>query len=123
MQLSSGRFETVISFQCLGSVISDDGSKPEILFMIAQAIAALSRLKPDWNDRIIFLSSKIRLMFQDTLVTCIFLYACESWTIAAELQRRKRAMEMKCYCEILRISYNDHVANEEIAAKIQLAIG
>ena len=30
---------------------------------------------------------------------------------------------MKCYCEILRISYNDHVANEEIAAKIQLAIG
>ena len=32
-------------------------------------------------------------------------------------------MEMRCYCKILRISYKDHVTNEEVRAKIQQAIG
>ena len=30
---------------------------------------------------------------------------------------------MRCYRKILRISYNDHVTNEEVRAKIQQAIG
>ena len=32
-------------------------------------------------------------------------------------------MEMRCYCKTLHISYKDHVTNEEVRAKIQLAIG
>ena len=66
------------------------------------------------------LSSKTRLMH--SLVTSIFLYACESWTLTAELQRRIEAMEMRCYCMILHISYKDHVTNEEVCAKIKQAI-
>ena len=58
-----------------------------------------------------------------SLVTSIFLYACESWTLSAELQRRIRAMEIRCYGKILHISYKDHVTNEEVRAKIQQAIG
>ena len=58
-----------------------------------------------------------------SLVTSIFLYACESWTLTAEPQRRIQAMEMRCYRKILRISYKDHVTNEEVRAKIQQAIG
>ena len=57
-----------------------------------------------------------------SLVTSIFLYACESWTLTAELQRRIQAMEMRCYCKILHISYKDYVTNEEVHAKIQQAI-
>ena len=83
--------------------------------------AALTKLKPVWNDRSISLSSKIRLM--RSLVTSIFLYACETWTLTAELQRRVQAIEMRFYRKILRISYNDHVTNEEVRAKIQQAIG
>ena len=56
-------------------------------------------------------------------ITCIFLYACESWTLTAELQWRIQAMEMTCYCKILHISYKDHVTNEEVHAKIQQAVG
>ena len=89
--------------------------------MIAQTTAALTRLKPAWIDKSISLSSKIRLM--RALVTSIFLYACESWILTAELQRRMRAMEMRCYRKILHISYKDHVTNEEVRAKIQQAIG
>ena len=57
-----------------------------------------------------------------SLVTSIFLYACESWTLTAELQRRIQAMEMRCYRKILHISYKDHVTNEEVRAKIQQAV-
>ena len=48
------------AFTAYGMEISaEEGSKPEILFRIAQATAALTRLKPVWNDRSICLSSKI----------------------------------------------------------------
>ena len=121
IKINGQKLQTVTNFKYLGSVITDEGSKPEILSRTAQTRVALTRLEPVWNDRSIFLSSKIRLM--RSLVTSIFLYACEPWTLTAELQRRIRAMEMRCYRKILRISYKDQVTNEEVYAKIQQAIG
>ena len=56
-------------------------------------------------------------------LTFIFLYACESWTLTTELQRKIQAMEMRCYRKRLRTSYRDHITNEEVRAKIQQAIG
>ena len=76
IKVDGQKLETVTSFKYLGSVITDEGSKPELLCGIAQATAALTRLKPVWIDKSISLSSKIRLM--RSLVTSIFLYACES---------------------------------------------
>ena len=99
---------------------SQAGSKPEILCRIAQATTALTRLKPVWIDKSISISSKIRL---SAPLSSIFLYACESWTLTAELQRRIQAMEMRCYRKIRHISYKDPVTNEEVRAKIQQAIG
>ena len=93
----------------------------EILSRTAQTTAALTRLKPVWNDLSISVGSKIHLMC--SLVKPIFLYACESWTLTAELKRRIQAMETRCYRTILCISYKDHVTNEEVCAKIQQAIG
>ena len=119
-KVNGQKLETVTSFKYLGSVITDEGAKPEILSRIAQTAAALTRFKPVWNDRCISLSSKIQLMH--SLVTSIFLYACESWTHTAELKRRIQAMEMRCYRKILCISYKDHVTNKEVRAKIQQAI-
>ena len=42
-----------------------------------------------------------------SLVTSVFLYVFESWTLIAELQRRIRAKEMRYYSKILRISHED----------------
>ena len=39
------RFETVTSFKYLGSVITDEGSKPEILSRTAQTTAAYDKVK------------------------------------------------------------------------------
>ena len=58
-----------------------------------------------------------------SLVISIFLYACESWTLTAELEKRMQAFEMRCYRRLLNISYRDHITNEEVRRKIQAAIG
>ena len=59
IKVNGQKLETVTSFKYMGSVISDEGSKPEILSRIAQTTAALTRLKPIWIDKSISLSSKI----------------------------------------------------------------
>ena len=53
----------------------------------------------------------------------IFLYACETWTLTAEIQKRIQSMEMRCYRRLLGISYTHHVTNEEVRRKISQAIG
>ena len=111
----------VTSFKYLEAVVSDDGSKPEVLSRIAQATAALTKLKPIWRDNNISLGSKVKLM--RSLVISIFLYACDSWTLTGELEKRTQAFETRCYRRLLNISYKNHVTNEEVHRKIQAAIG
>ena len=109
------------AFKYHGAVVSDDGSKPEVLSRIAQATAAYTKLKPIWSDNKISLGSKVKLMC--SFVISIFLNACESWTLTAELEKRMQAFEMRCYRMLLIISYKDHVTYEEVRRKIQAAIG
>ena len=59
IKVNGQRLETVTSFKYLGSVVIDEGSKPEIFSRIAQTTAALTRLKPVWIDKSISFSSKI----------------------------------------------------------------
>ena len=76
IKINGQKLETVRSFNYLGSVITDEGSKLEILSRVEQTTAALTIFKPVWNDESISLGSKIHLM--RLLVASIFLYACES---------------------------------------------
>ena len=50
IKVKGQKLGTVTSFKYLGAVVSDDGSKPEVLSRIAQATAALKKLKPIWRD-------------------------------------------------------------------------
>ena len=47
----------VTSFKYLGAIVSDEGSKLDILSRIAQSTAALTKLKPIWTDSNISLGS------------------------------------------------------------------
>ncbi|MEW8545314.1 MAG: hypothetical protein AB2693_17470 [Candidatus Thiodiazotropha sp.] len=80
---------------------------------------ALTKLKPIWRYNNISLGSNMKLL--RSLVISIFLYARESWTATAELE--KRTFEMRCYRSLLNISYKDHITNEEVRKKIQAVIG
>ena len=59
IKVNGQKLKTVTSFKHLSLVMTDVGSKLEILSRIALTTAALTRLKPIWNDRSISLSSKI----------------------------------------------------------------
>ena len=118
IKVKGQKLGTVTSFKYIGAVVSDDCSKPEVLSRIAQAT---TNLKPIWRDNNISLGSKVKLM--RSLVISIFLYACESWTLTAELEKRTQAFEMRCYRRLLNMSYKDHATNEEVRRKIQAAIG
>ena len=104
------------SFKYLGTIVSDEGSKSEVLSRIEQATAALTKLKPIWRDSNISLGSKEKLM--RSLAMSIFLYACESWTLTAELEKRIQAFEMRCYRRLMNISYKDHVTKEDVRRNI-----
>ena len=89
--------------------------------MIEQATAAFTKLKYIWRDSKMSLGSKVKLMC--SFVISIFLNACESGTLTAELEKRIQALEMRCYRRLLNISYKDHFTNDEVCRKIQTAIG
>ena len=50
IKVNGQKLGTVTSFKDLGAVVSENGSKPEFLSRIAQATAALTKLKPIWRD-------------------------------------------------------------------------
>ena len=116
IKINNVKRETTKRFKYLGSIISDDGSTPEMLSRIAQTTAALTRLKNIWRDTNITIRSKIKVL--RSLVMSIFLYACETWTLTANLQKKIQAMELRCYRRLLGISYKDHITNEEILKTI-----
>ena len=121
IKASDHKLQTVTNFKYLGAIISDAGSKAAILSRIAQCTTTMTRRKPIWNDQNITLRSKVRLM--RTFIISILLYACETWTLTIELQRRIKAVEMRCYRRLLHISYKDHITTEIVCKKIQAAIG
>ena len=81
IKIKGQRLEAVVNFKYLGAIISNEGSKPEILSRIVQTAAALSRLKIIWRFKTILLASKVKLMW--TLILSTFIYSCESRTLTA----------------------------------------
>ena len=109
------------NFKYLGTIISNEGSKPGILSRIAQTAIALSRLNIVWRHKNLSLASKVKQM--RTLILFTFPYDCESWTLTAEFERRIQAFEMRCYRGLHNISYKDHVMDEDVRNRILNAIG
>ena len=120
IKIEGHRLEELENFNYLGAIISNEGSKPEILSRIVQTAEALSRLKIIWRDKNISLASMVKLMRM--LILSTFLYACESWTLTEEIERRIQAIEMRCYRRLLNISYKDHVTNEKVGWLVVLRL-
>ena len=94
IKINGQRLEAMENFKYLGAINSNEGSKPDILSRIAQTAVALYRLII-WRDKDISLASKVKLM--RTIILSTFLYAFESWTLTAELERMIQALKMRCY--------------------------
>ena len=86
IKVNGYNLETVTNFKHLGAIVTDEGTKREVLTRIAQATSALTKLKTVWKNGKI--TSKHRIQILRSIVTSTFLYACETWTLTAELERR-----------------------------------
>ena len=109
----STNIEQVSQFNYLGSLVTFDGrTKKEIRRRISIARSAFDQLRPILTDRKLSIAIRIRVLKCYVLST--MLYGCESWTFTAELKRNVEAAEMWYYRRMLRVSYKDHMSNEEV---------
>ena len=51
IKINSEKLDEVDSLKYVGAVVTDQGSKVEVLSRIAQTREALARLKTTWNDK------------------------------------------------------------------------
>ena len=119
--INGSTLQHVNQFIYLGAIVTDNGSRSEILSRMAKAQSSLSKLKTVWEDKNISISSKIRLL--RSMVISIFLYACESWTIDSYLEKRISAFEMRCLRQLLGIDPRQRVSNERVRAMVTSEIG
>ena len=115
IKVSGEKLETVQSFKYLGAIVI------VILSRIAQATGALANLKVIWKDKNIALNTKIRPL--RSLIMSIFLYACETWTLTAETERKIQTIEMRRFSRLHGISYREHIMNEEVRSRIRQVTG
>ena len=61
--------ETVGQFKYFGFIITEEGSRADILSRAAQTMTAMSKLRPIWSDNNICLKSKIRFIHLSLFVS------------------------------------------------------
>ena len=76
----------------------------------------MGKLNPLWRSRAISLSLKARLI--QSLVWPILTYGAEAWTLSKDLRCSIEAFEMQCYRRSMKISYTEHVRNEEVLERV-----
>ena len=101
----------------MGQQITEDG-RCEVEVKRRIEIARSSFIKM----RDVLASRKLRLETRKRLLRCYvlstLLYAAETWTINKEVEKRINAFEMWLFRKMLRISYQDHITNEEVLRRV-----
>ena len=115
--LDQKQLQNVRCFKYLGSMLTDDGRCTcEIKSRIAMAKAAFNKKK-----KILF-TSKLDLNLKKKLVKCyvwsMALFGAETWTLRATDQKRLESFEMWCWRRMEKISWTDHVRNEEVLLRV-----
>jgi len=104
-------------FKYLGSILTNDGRCTcEIKCRIVVAKAA-------FNKKRTLFTSTLDLELKKKLVKCyiwsIALYGAETWTLRAVDRKHLKNFEMRCWRRIEKISWTDHVRNEEVLLTVK----
>ena len=119
LKVNGEEVQNVEEFTYLGSTVTYDiDCKREATLRLSKAKGMLMALETTWKSKEISSRSKL-----DILRTCVFssaLYACETWVVTVEIQRRILAFERTCYRKVLRIGWRQRVRNEKMYDRIHL---
>ena len=105
-------------FKYLGSISTNDGRGTcEIKSRIAMVKAAFNSKKKN------LFTSTLDLYLRKKLVKCYIrsmaFYGAETWTLRSADQKHLESFEMWCWRRMEKISWTDHVRNEEVLLKSQ----
>jgi len=119
IMIDQKQLENVESFKCLGSILTNDGRCTcEIKCRIAMAKA-----KAACNKKRVLFTSTLDLELRKKLAKCyiwsITLYGAETWTLRAVEQKHLESFEMWCSRRMEKISWTDHVRNEEVLLRVK----
>jgi hypothetical protein len=102
----------VESFKYLGSILTNDGRCTcEIKYRIAMAKAVFNKKRTLFT---ITLDLELRKMLVKCYIWSIALCSAETWTLWAVDQKHQGSFEMWCWRMMEKISWTDHVRNEEV---------
>ena len=105
------QLENLECFKYLGSMLTNDGRRTcEIKSRIAMAKAAFNK------NRALFTSTldlKLRKKLVKLYIWSIALYGAETWTLRVVHQKHLESFELWCWRTMAKISWTDHVRNEE----------
>jgi len=78
--------------------------------------------KAAFNKKRALFTSTLELGLRKKLVKCyiwsIALYGAETWTLQAVEQKHLESVEMWCWRRMEKISWTDHVRNEEVLLRV-----
>ena len=110
--------ETVDKFKYLGSVISANGNAvDDINIKIGKTAPNLKKMNKIWSSTTI--STRLEIRLYHAIILLCLLYPSETWRITVELAKKLNAFHQRCLRRILKISYIDHVTNDETLRKTQ----
>ena len=97
--------------------MTEDGrSDNEILRRIGIGKSVFSRMSRLFTNREITLKTKLRMA--QCFILSTVTYACETWSISHQMEKRITSLEMWLYRRILKISYASHTSNEAVLRRI-----
>ncbi|CAG9835438.1 unnamed protein product [Diabrotica balteata] len=115
--LDNERIKHVDSYIYLGTTVNSNWDQAkEIRIRVEKARASFTSMKQIFTSNNLTLPLKIRVL--KCYVFPVLLYGMEAWTMTVTLTKKVEAFEMWSYRHILRISWTEHVTNEEVLRRI-----
>ena len=115
--LDSRVTERVGKFKYRGITLYDQWEPDkEIRTRIEMARATFSKMKHRLCCKDLSLATKIRTV--ECYVFPVLMYGMEAWTLTKVLEKKIEAFEMWIYRRLLKISWVDHVTNDEVLRRV-----
>jgi hypothetical protein len=113
IMIDQKQLENVESFKYLGRILTNDGRCTyEIKCWIAMANTA-------FNKKRALFTSILDLELRKKLVKCYVWSIAETWTLRAVDQKHLESFEMWCWRRMEKISWTDHVTNEDVLLRVK----
>ena len=110
--------ESVDNFTYLGSVLArDGGAERDIAIRVGKATGIFRKMNRIWKSNT--LSLKIKLQLYHSIVLSTALYASETWKETASITKKLDVFHQRCLRRILKVSYREHITNNEILRRCQ----